>query len=875
MKRIKIVTGRSDFIKIAVVLIIITIFINYLVPAAGILPVSGNDVMNLEHYNNLKNITTDKQLPQTPSYTVAFTESGLPAGTAWSVTLNSVLSKSTTNSITFTEPNGTYSYTISPVYGYVANNYSGNVTVNGASKLISVTWKAVYTVTFTESGLSAGTYWSVVLGGTTNFSNGNSINFTEVNGTYNYAINPVYGYTANITSGYIYVQGANASLSVKWTPVYTVTFTESGLSAGTYWSVVLGGTTNFSNSNSINFTEINGAYNYTINSVHGYVANISSGTIYVQGANVSLSVKWTPVYTVTFTENGLPPGTGWSVILNASTRSSNTNTISFAEIDGTYTYNIVNVSGYSIMPSYAGTVTVNNKNKSVNITYQAITIISYTITFNETGLPVNTLWTVTLNGTSKSRSSNEINFTEGIGSYTYSIMPVSGYHTTNYNGIVSVSGTNVTITVKWNRVLYSITFVEEGLQAGTNWSITLNNITEYGTGSRLIFMEPNGTYSYTAGNMPAYTVTNDSGTVHINGKSVNYIITYSATVRSNSILASSGIIIFIYIVILILVIIAILYIFARRKGTSTKNSIENSGVSSEVVSNSHSEPKRAIDTDENAVNWTTGNINTQKRGASSDIADVNTGKNKIMHGVTINKSSAKNTGKPVSKEKAEHITPKEISEMESMLNAVKPLKEVSADVDGADKLHGNTANEVVASRVETSDTVRQHKLPKILGNVQETGGGAPVPPDNSNVTKSIADNKEIKSADSIPKTEDIKMVNNTPERDVVGPFNQKSNEEKLPAEKNNEILKPAATATAGKPAYEEPITTLNNENVTDKPGTVIHEERNNTLSSVKPVDAEKVADEIKSESATESSKKTPHKEKSRGKHKGKNKNRKR
>ncbi|MEM3489441.1 MAG: hypothetical protein QXO75_07300, partial [Nitrososphaerota archaeon] len=44
-------------------------------------------------------------------YSVTFTESGLPAGTSWSVTLNGVTLSSSSNSIVFSEPNGSYSYT--------------------------------------------------------------------------------------------------------------------------------------------------------------------------------------------------------------------------------------------------------------------------------------------------------------------------------------------------------------------------------------------------------------------------------------------------------------------------------------------------------------------------------------------------------------------------------------------------------------------------------------------------------------------------------------------------------------------------------------------------------------------------------------------
>ncbi|MEM3325620.1 MAG: S53 family peptidase, partial [Thermoplasmata archaeon] len=63
-------------------------------------------------------------------------------------------------------------------------------------------------------------------------------------------------------------------------------------------------------------------------------------------------------YTVTFTESGLPSGTSWSVTFNSNTKSSTTNTISFTGIaNGTYSYSVGAVSGYTASPS-SGTITV-------------------------------------------------------------------------------------------------------------------------------------------------------------------------------------------------------------------------------------------------------------------------------------------------------------------------------------------------------------------------------------------------------------------------------------------------------------------------------------------------------------------------------------
>jgi len=83
------------------------------------------------------------------TYPVTFTESGLPLGTIWYVNLNNGQSfSSTTNKVTFNEPNGTYSYTISTKdKNYAPVISSGTFTMNGVNVNQTITFKAVTTPT--------------------------------------------------------------------------------------------------------------------------------------------------------------------------------------------------------------------------------------------------------------------------------------------------------------------------------------------------------------------------------------------------------------------------------------------------------------------------------------------------------------------------------------------------------------------------------------------------------------------------------------------------------------------------------------------------------------------------------------------------------
>src|SRR2546425_8044623 len=236
--------------------------------------------------------------PVPPStYSVTFTESGLHPGTSWSVTLDGVPQSATASTITFSEADGTYAYTVGSVAGYTANPSSGSVTVNGAGVSASITFTAVppttYDVSFTETGLPTGTSWSVTLAGTTHTSTASTITFSEGHGIYAYTISVVPGYATPAYTGSIDVHGSSVTQSVAWTQVtYAVTFEESALPAGSSWSVSLQGTVHSSTTTNVVFNEPNGSYSYTVSSASGYTSRPSSGTTTVNGKSVTQAITF-------------------------------------------------------------------------------------------------------------------------------------------------------------------------------------------------------------------------------------------------------------------------------------------------------------------------------------------------------------------------------------------------------------------------------------------------------------------------------------------------------------------------------------------------------------------------------------------------------
>ena len=259
-------------------------------------------------YKNLTvNLTAGEYLPLNvaPKYNVVFTQTGLPAGTAWSVTINGKTESSVTNTIVFVLANDTYTYTVeTPDKIYKAEHYSGDIVVNGSSyKSIIKFSKVTYEVKFIEAGLPGGSVWYVNLSSTVKSGpiTGNSFSFALINGTYTYrtsiANEP---YEPVPSSSGISVHGGNISTTITFSRMYTVKFVETGLPAGTTWLVTLNGTTESSDNNTILFALHNGTYAYTVSGVNGKKISDSSGNVDVNGKNVTVNnIKYTPEHNYT------------------------------------------------------------------------------------------------------------------------------------------------------------------------------------------------------------------------------------------------------------------------------------------------------------------------------------------------------------------------------------------------------------------------------------------------------------------------------------------------------------------------------------------------------------------------------------------------
>jgi YVTN family beta-propeller protein len=324
------------------------------------------------------------------TYPVTFISEGLPSLTNWSVTLGGVLRSSQASSITLQELNGTYAYSVGIVAGWTPSSLGGSIFVDGESVAKTILWtRTVYSVTFEEGGLPSGAGWWVnVTGGVSSYSDTITLSFEEPNGSYEFTV-------SSLDRTYAAPAG---SVTIAATPVfdvlsfsrvtYTVTFAETGLASGADWSVSLDATQHTSATATVRFVEPNGSYPFTVAPVSGYEEGPASGTVTVTGANVTEEVVFTIIppttFLVTFSEDGLPSGTVWSVTFNGVPESG-TGDLTFPGIgNGTYSFSVITVAGYTATPG-SGSVLVSGPAAPLTIAFKAVGSSPPTSTF--LGLP--------------------------------------------------------------------------------------------------------------------------------------------------------------------------------------------------------------------------------------------------------------------------------------------------------------------------------------------------------------------------------------------------------------------------------------------------------------------------------------------------------
>ena len=311
------------------------------------------------------NVLPGVQIEPANVSTIQFNETGLPSGQAWSVSVNGVITTSTTSTITVFTDTGTYSYTTntSNDVDFKILPKSGSINVSAFTDYyVNIDYINIsYPVVFYQNTLISGVSWSVWLNNTTVqkelTSTGNTVTFYATNGTYTYfvmtSVFDAVTFTVSPQTGGLSVDGPSFTYLTNITftySAYEVVFSQNGLIYPQSWSLVIDGTTY--NSNSAEQVIFWG------NAHKNYSASINSPTpqihpeqkTYNFTLNSSLSYTVNFVIDVTIVESGY---TGeWHAIVNTAEYSSNTNTIVAEVVPGYVSISIwITDTGYTITPA--------------------------------------------------------------------------------------------------------------------------------------------------------------------------------------------------------------------------------------------------------------------------------------------------------------------------------------------------------------------------------------------------------------------------------------------------------------------------------------------------------------------------------------------
>lgn len=410
---------------------------------------------------------------------IVFEEKGLPYNTTWAVILTnssntpSASIKSTSYRDLIVPVSGTeVFYSVEIVGQYFATPDNGVIPVSSGVTVQNITFLPEYHyVNISESGLPSGMKWSVALRnsyGISLFSSGaGTLSLYVPNGTYEYRVIDDGAYHPQNSIGIIYVNGTNFSnLTISFVDTnYSISFSEinlplSSLPVGTEWSISLlfinSVYFNESPTGSIGFNLPNGTYKFTVYVVDHYIPTPSTGTIYVNGSSVSVSVSFTIYkFPVTFQSTGLPYGDTWYVnITSASGTKYYVNgtaaSLSISLVNGTYSYDVQSLNKTSSPTVYSGLFTVNGSPVSLSVSFQKV---YYTVLIQETGLPVTNRttekWEILVDGSYYNLTTQNLTLQLTNGTYDYTVFNVANFNTTTPTGTFTVHGTSLVVSVKY------------------------------------------------------------------------------------------------------------------------------------------------------------------------------------------------------------------------------------------------------------------------------------------------------------------------------------------------------------------------------------------------------------------------------------------
>ena len=147
---------------------------------------------------------------------------------------------------------------------------------------------------------------------------------------------------------------------------------------------------------------------------------------------------------------------------------------------------------------------------------------TYTVSFDQSGLPPGTTWSVSLANVMKTSNSNRLEFQVLNGSYQWSVSSPYGYVVNPQSGTLDVRGDNqsVDLIFKPSSSTYALTFSESGLPNGARWSLSVGGNAYATENKNITFSLKPGDYNFSVRPADGYYSVPSFGSIVVSNKPV-------------------------------------------------------------------------------------------------------------------------------------------------------------------------------------------------------------------------------------------------------------------------------------------------------------------------------------------------------------------
>ncbi|GAB6944108.1 hypothetical protein [Vulcanisaeta sp. JCM 14467] len=208
-----------------------------------------------------------------------------------------------------------------------------------------------------------------------------------------------------------------------------------------------------------------GTFSNNINALGTYSVSLASLTAVATGVPIPLYMDYTTYVSGVLTVTGdvanpineqitFNQPTTIPITITAENVPNGTITITLSDIS--YTIEIsalyLDIPLVGKINLISSPITLTNIEGQPNSISSTIIIKPYLVTFIEQGLPSGTAWSVTLNGVTKTSTTNEVTFEVPAGTFSYTVGSVPGYTASPSSGSVTVTNSNVTQTISFEQI---------------------------------------------------------------------------------------------------------------------------------------------------------------------------------------------------------------------------------------------------------------------------------------------------------------------------------------------------------------------------------------------------------------------------------------